>query len=317
MPRILLVKTSSLGDVVHNLPVATDIAKALPGVEIDWVVEEGYAALPALHASVRRVIPVALRRWRKNLLKPGTLAEMRSFADSVRAVDYDAVIDTQGLFKSAIVSRMARGKRFGLGWRASREPLFPFYDRTFDVPRALHAVERNRSLAALALGYAPSREVEYAIRAAPGESPWLGAGPYAVLMHATSARAKLWPEAHWTALGQILTSQGVRCVLPWGDEDERARSVRIAATIPDAVAPPRLTLGEAASLLAGARWAIGVDTGLTHLACALGVATAGIYVSTDPAATGLYGCARGQNVGGRAASPSVEAVVEVLGRITR
>jgi len=315
MPRILLVKTSSLGDVVHNLPVATDIAAALPGAHIDWVVEEGYLALPALHGSVRRVIPVGVRRWRKNLLSAGTRAQIRAFLNGLREVRYDAVIDTQGLLKSALISRAARGKRYGLGWRASREPLFPFYDRTFDVPRALHAVERNRTLAARALGYTPPAAVDYAIRAEPREFSWLEAAPYAVLVHATSARAKLWPEARWTALGQILRSDGVRCVLPWGIEDERERSVRLAATIPDAVTPPKLSIGEVASLLGGARCAIGLDTGLTHLACALGIPTVGIYISTDPAATGLYGGPHAANVGGPAADPSVESVVEMLGRL--
>jgi heptosyltransferase-1 len=317
MPRILLVKTSSLGDVIHNLPVATDIAGALPGVEIDWVVEESLATLPALHGSVARVIPVAVRRWRRRFFSGGVLTEIRAFADELRSRDYDAVIDTQGLFKSAIVTRIARGRRFGLGWKASREPLFPFYHRTFDVPRALHAVERNRTLAARALQYTPAARVDYAIRAPAAEFPWLGSAPYAVLIHATSARAKLWPEARWTALGQSLLSDGVRCVLPWGTEEERARSVRLAAVIPDAVIPPKLELGAVASLVAGARCAIGVDTGVTHLACALGVATVGVYISTDPAATGLYGSARAENVGGPAAAPSVEAIVQVLRRLSQ
>jgi heptosyltransferase-1 len=315
MPRILLVKTSSLGDVVHNLPVATDIAQAVPDAHIDWVVEGSYAALPAMHGRVRHVIPVEVRRWRKSLFNAGTVTDMRAFVHDLRSRNYDAVVDTQGLLKSAIVTRLARGKRFGLGWRASREPLFPFYDRTFDVPRALHAVERNRTLAARALGYDLPRHVDYAIRADTRSFPWLDAGPYAVLVHATSARAKLWPEPCWTALGQTLASERVRCVLPWGSEEECARSVRLAATIPDAVTPPRLALGDIASLLAAARCVIGVDTGLTHLACALGVATVGVYISTDPAATGLYGSARAANVGGRGAAPSLADVVQALGGI--
>jgi heptosyltransferase-1 len=314
--RILLVKTSSLGDVVHNLPVASDIAAALPGAAIDWVVEEAYATLAGLHGAVRRVIPVAVRRWRRNPLARGTLAELRGFAHALRSAEYDAIIDTQGLFKSAIVTRIARGKRYGLGWKASREPLFPFYDRTFDVPRALHAVERNRSLAAHALGYTPG-PLNYAIRARPPVFSWLDGSPYAVLIHATSARAKLWPEPRWTALGQALRAGGVRCVLPWGSEEERARSLRLAAAIPDAVTPPKLTLEEVASLLAGAGCTVGVDTGLTHLACALGVVTVGIYVATDPALTGLYGCACAENVGGAHTDVTVEAVVAALGRLGR
>jgi len=315
MPRILLVKTSSLGDVVHNFPVVSDIVAAIPGVEIDWVVEERFAALPALHPGVARTIPVAVRRWRARLYRPATWREMNVFRSELRRPRYDAVVDSQGLFKSAIVARVARGRRYGLGWRASREPLFPFYDRTFDVPRALHAVERNRSIASQALGYTHAAVVDYGVAALAGGLGWLPPKAYAVLVHATSARAKLWPEESWIALGRTLAEQGIRSVFPWGSERERARSEKLSAAVPDSVVPPRLTLAEATSLLAGARCAVGVDTGLTHLAGALGVPTVGIYVSTDPAATGLYGCARAANVGTPTAHPGVDAVMRELDRL--
>lgn len=315
MARVLLVKTSSLGDVVHNLPVATDIAKAMPEAEIDWVVEESFASLPALHAKVRSVIPVAVRRWRRNPFADGTFAELRSFCEILRARDYDAVVDTQGLLKSAIITRVARGKRFGLGWKASREPLYPFYDQTFDVSWNMHAVERNRTLAARALEYQPGRPVEYGIHAVATAFAWLESSPYAVLIHATSARAKLWPESRWVALGKTLAAEGVRSVVPWGSDEERARSTRLASGIPQAIVPPKLAVGEIASLISGARCAIGVDTGFTHLAGALGVMTVGIYVATDPAATGLYGCSRSANVGGGNADPGVEEVIRALGQL--
>ena len=311
MPRILLVKTSSLGDVVHNLPVASDIASAIPGAEIDWVVEESIAALPALHLSVRRAIPVAVRRWRGAAWKSSTWREMRAFIERLRSVRYDAVIDTQGLFKSAFITRIARGARYGLGWRASREPLFPFYDRTFHVPRNVHAVERNRMLAAKALGYEKPARIDYHIRADAKAGP-LPAGGYVVLLHATSARSKLWPEERWIALGRLFTRQALRAVLLWGTEEEHARSQRLAAAIPGAIVPPRMPIAEIASLLAAARYAIGVDTGLTHFAGALGIPTIGIYVATDPATTGLRGCARAVNVGGRGEIPGVDQVIQTL-----
>ena len=317
MLRILLVKTSSLGDVVHNLPVASDVAAAFPGAEIDWVVEESFSALPALHASVDRVISVALRRWRARLTHSSTWREIRAFSRELRVSRYDAVIDTQGLFKSAIIARAADGRRFGLGWRASREPLFPFYDRTIDVPRALHAVERNRSLAAQALGYAPPHRVDYAIRAPESTRSWFDGVPYAVLMHATSARAKLWPEEHWIELGTALAEEGLCCVLPWGSDEERVRSERLSASIPRALTPPRMTLAQVVSLLGGARCGIGVDTGLTHLCGALGVPTVGLYVSTDPAATGLHGCPRAINVGRNGFSPASDDVLQALRQLSR
>jgi heptosyltransferase I len=310
MPRILLVKTSSLGDLVHNLPVASDIASVVPGAEIDWVAEESMAAVPALHGSVRTVIPVAIRRWRANAWRRATWREIRDWIERLRSQRYDAIVDTQGLLKSALIARAARGPRYGFDWRTSREPLAVFYDRTFHVPRHIHAVERNRILAAAALRYEKPAAVEYRIRAEAGAARLVD-GDYVMLLHATSARAKLWPEARWTELGRVLLQSGLRSVLPWGSEEEHARSRRLADSIAGAVVPARMLLGELASLLAGARYAVGVDTGLTHLAGALGVATVGLYIATDPSRTGLR-CARGVNLGGPGEMPQVQDVLQRL-----
>jgi heptosyltransferase-1 len=134
-------------------------------------------------------------------------------------------------------------------------------------------------------------------------------------VHATSARRKLWAEESWIELGRRLTLDGGRCVLPWGNAEERARSERLAGAIPQAIVPPALELGEVAGLMAGAAAVAGVDTGLTHLSGALGAPTAGIYCATDPSATGLYGCARGVNLGGASGPPTVEEVMAALGRL--
>jgi heptosyltransferase-1 len=309
MARVLLVKTSSLGDVVHNLPVAGDIASKLPGVSIDWVVEEAFAAIPALHPNVDQVIPLALRRWCSSW-NSATWREARAFVSRLRLAAYDAVIDSQGLFKSALVTRLARGARYGLDWKSSREPLFMFYDRTIRVPRAQHAVERNRRLAAQALAYEPSPRVDYGMDGAANRRAQ--AADYAVLVHSTSAEAKLWPEGRWIALGEALAAEGLACVLPWGNDDERRRAERIAEALPHAQVPDRMPLAAVASLLAGARCVVGLDTGLTHLAGALGVRTVGIYTATDPAATGLFGCAHAVNVGGPTVSAGADDALRAL-----
>jgi heptosyltransferase-1 len=315
MTRILLVKTSSLGDVVHNLPVVGDIRRHAPQANIDWVVEESFAAIPRMHPGVAVVMPVALRRWRRELMHAATLEQCRAFLEQLRSRRYDAVIDTQGLFKSAMVSRAARGMRYGLDWKSSREPLRPFYHRTFRVPWGQHAVVRNRSLAAQALGYALDTPAEYGIRAPQGTFTWLPSARYAVLLHATSADAKLWPEHAWQKLYKYLILNDIFCVLPWGNKGERARSERLAATMRDAVVPPALTLEEMAALLGHACVVIGVDTGLTHLAAALNVPTVGIYCATDPAATGIHGCPRAINLGGIGAPPSVSEVIAAVERL--
>jgi len=312
--RILLVKTSSLGDVVHNLPVASDIHRCLPDARIDWAVEEGFVDIPRLHPAVAAVVAVAPRRWRKSLFDAGTRREIGALRAQLRQTAYDMVIDTQGLLKSALITRLAPGFRVGLDWTSSREPLRLLYDRTYRVPWGQHAVQRNRQLAALALGYEPTPSADYGIQtpALPVASAWaaeLQSKAYAVLLHATSATDKLWPEHQWVKLGDYLHHGGVMSVLPWGSESERLRSEHIASLLKLAFVPPRLDLKAIAWLLGNARAVFGVDTGLSHLAAALGTPTVGIYCATDPAATGLFGAPSVRNVGTIGRSPSLNEVI--------
>lgn len=312
MSDILLIKISSMGDVLHNLPVVTDIGKHLPGASITWVVEEGFSKLPPLHPGVRDTIPVAIRRWRKTWWV--SRAEIQSTRRQLHAREYDFVLDTQGLIKSGLLALQTRGPRCGFDWKSAREPLASFcYDRTFAVCKALHAVERNRLLAGQALGYSPSGPADYGIRPPEQALPWLNPNlPYAVLLHATSRDDKLWEEDNWITLGQQLANDGLQLILPWGSAKERNRSKRLASRIPNALCPPGLNLTEAATLLGQACAVIGVDTGLTHLAAALATPTIGIYTATEPGLTGLYAGARAINLGGIQRPPSVDEVLATL-----
>ena len=317
--RILLIKTSSLGDVIHNLPVATDLRRRFADAVIDWAVEESFADLPRLHPAVRKIIPVAVRRWRKALLSPATWSEIGAFRRAASADSYDAILDTQGLLKSALIATWARGPRLGYAADSAREPLAArFYDRAFTVPKSLHAVERNRRLAAAALGHSiDDLPLDYGIAVPPqagtGGTPfrpaWLPAGDYAVLLTATSRADKEWPEEDWQALGQALIVMGMRCVLPAGSAVERERAGRIAAALGRAVAPPPLGLGELAGLMAGARIVVGVDTGLTHLAAALERPTVALFSASDPRLTGVLAGARAVNLGGIGQPPGAAAVL--------
>lgn len=312
MPRILFVKTSSLGDVVHNCPAVTDAARYVPGAAIDWVVEESFADVVRLHPAVARVIPVAIRRWRSELARPATWGELAAFRRRLRAGRYDCVIDTQGLLKSALVARLARGPRHGFDRASAREPLAArLYDEVHAVALSLHAVERNRRLAAAALGYAVDGACDYGL-AAPGEPPLAPSGPYALLLTMTSRADKLWPEEHWCALGRWLAAHGILSVLPWGTVGERERCTRIAAAIPGASVPPRMELAALARLLARARCAIGVDTGLAHLAAALGVPALGIFCGSDPALTGLCAGPRARNIGTPGTAPAPGEAIAAL-----
>ncbi len=312
MPRILFVKTSSLGDVVHNCPAVSDAARGVPGAEIDWIVEEAFAGIAALHASVGRVLPVAIRRWRGALWSPAVWSEIRAFRRLLASGVYDAVIDTQGLLKSAMLCSLASGRKHGMDRASLREPLAAlFYDVRHVVPRDRHAVARNRQLAAAALGYTPDAGCDYGLRPPRAPLPSPGAA-YVVLLTMTSRADKLWPEERWVALGRTLAGRGIRSVLPWGTHAERMRCERIAQSIPDARVPPRLSLAQIATLMHEARAGAGVDTGLTHLCAALDVATVGIYSATEPALTGLYGTSRVRNLGGKGAAPSAGAVSTAL-----
>jgi len=309
MPRILFVKTSSLGDVVHNCPAVSDAARKLPGAEIDWVVEQPFAGVAAMHAAVRRVIPVAMRRWRAAPWNPAVWSEIGDFRRLLRAERYDAVIDTQSLLKSALISAQARGTRHGMDRASAREPFAArFYDVRHAVPRELHAVERNRRLSAAALGYTVDASVDYGLRAA-SDAASKNDSPYAVLLTMTSRADKLWPEPGWIELGRALAT---RVVLPWGSEAERRRAERIAAAIGSAAVPPRLSVEQLTGLFLNAGSVVGVDTGLTHLAAALGVPTLGIYCGSDPALTGLYGAARAKNVGAKGRPPRAAEVLKSL-----
>ena len=304
--KILFVKTSSLGDVVHNCPAVTDAARKLPAAEIDWVVEEPFAAIAAMHPAVRGVIPVRLRRWRGEWWRGATWREIGAYRAAVSAERYDAVIDTQSLIKSAVLSAFALGERHGLDASSAREPLAArFYAHRHAVPRDLHAVERNRRLTAAALGYALDLPLEYGFAPISADA----SEPYAVFLTMTSRDDKLWPEARWIEVGRAL---GMRVVLPWGSEAERARATLIAAALPQAEVAKRMTIEQLARLLARARLVVGVDTGLTHLAAALGARTVGIYCGSDPALTGIYGAPRATNLGSLGAPPSAAEVLRAL-----
>lgn len=313
MPSILLVKTSSLGDVVHNLPVASDILRRLPGAVVDWVVEETFADVPRLHPGVREVIPVALRRWRRGPLAIDTWREVGAFRHALRDTHYDFVIDTQGLLKSALLTRMAHGRRCGYAAEAAREPLAArFYDETFAIPRGVHAVERNRWLAAAALGYPPEGPLDYGIVAPGLAASWLPPAPYAVLLTATSRADKQWPDSHWLAIGADLAARGIAAVLPGGNPAERGHAARLAQNMRRAVAAPWLGLTEMAALLGGAALVAGVDTGLTHLATALARPVIAVFSASDPQLTGVYRETGALNLGRAGAPPGADEVAAAI-----
>ncbi len=297
MLKVLIVKTSSMGDIIHTLPALTDASLALKNVTFDWVVESGFAEIPAWHPAVKRVISCDLRKWRKSpfaCLKEGT---GKKFIKALRDESYDCVIDAQGLIKSALITRLARGRRRGPNQESAREGAAAlFYHDTYTVPQAQHAVVRMRQLFAQALGYSlPLLPPDYGIRS---EFP-LSCDESAILfLHGTTWTTKHWPTEYWQQLALLVSKAGFRVMLPWGNETERERAERILAYCKEkacVILPqvlPKLSLREITSYIAKAKGIVAVDTGLGHMAAALAVPTVSLYGPTDPLLTGAYGPAQ-------------------------
>lgn len=309
MSDILFIKTSSLGDVIHHMPALTEARARRPADRLAWVVEEAFAPLLRLHPAVDEVIPVGARRWRgANLLAPSTWFEIVDFRRRLRSREYGEVIDTQGLFfKSALIARAARGRRHGYDEQSIKERTATrLYDVRHRVDRNLHAVARNRALTGLALGYAPQGEPDYGLDAAR-IAPAAPAARYCVLLHATTWPGKEWPVTHWRSLAAEL-ARDFDVVLPWGTDREAARARHIASGIARARVPHRRPLDEVARLIAGASFVVGVDTGLMHLAAALGVPLVAIFTDSEPGLTGPVGPGAIRIVGGNGTPPGLQDV---------
>jgi heptosyltransferase-1 len=305
--RVLLVKTSSLGDIIHALPAVTDAARALPGIRFDWIVEEAFAEIPAWHPAVDRVIPVALRRWRRHPFERATREQWRAFRAALDGTRYDCVLDAQGLLKSAWIASKAHGPLHGLDRRSAREPLASLvYTHCHAVAWGRHAVRRVRELFAAALGYTlPAEALDDSDGAASADAAAygleraraLGGAPEAadgdpprlIFLHGTTWPSKHWPEPYWRELAWLAAADGWQIRLPWGNDAERERAERIAAGIDGARVLPRLTLGGLAAELAAAAACVAVDTGLGHLAAALDVPALSLFGPTHPGFTGAWG----------------------------
>ena len=329
-PKVLLVKLSSLGDVLHNLPIVWDLRARLPEAQIDWVVEEAYVHLlsPLLSREgfkgIDRIIPFGLRRWKRNLFKLSTWQEFFAFRKSLQSSTYDVLIETQGLLKSAIVCALAKKSSnvliAGLANAtefSGYEPLArSFYTQSVQVPSHCHAVDRSRWVMCSAFdwplldrGDAPKFYPESFVQGIPKTTVQGLRTPYVLCFHSTAREAKRWPNEYWVALSKDLSARGYQVVFPWGCPAEQIISQLLAARIPGAFVPPAFSIEDAFSVITGAALTIGVDTGLTHLAAVLDRPTVEIYCDSPRWKTEGYWSSQICNLGDMQSPPSVQEVL--------
>ncbi len=290
MRHVLIVKTSSMGDVIHTLPALSDAQASIPNIRFDWVVEEDFQEIPAWHPAVEHVIPVAIRRWRRNLLASYRGKEIRQFKSELKKRHYDLVIDAQGLIKSAWIARQIDTPCAGFDKKSVREPLAAMaYQMKISVAKNLHAVERTRQLFASALNYTKPAEVG---RYQLNKSRFQHSEPAEkslVFLHSTTRFDKHWPEPYWCELCQMVEQLGYRVKLPWGTEKDKQRGRHIASCCSNVDVLPKLNLKGVASVINQADGVVAVDTGLGHLSAALDIPTISLYGPTSPALVGAYG----------------------------
>jgi heptosyltransferase-1 len=342
-PKFLLVKLSSLGDVIHNLPIIWDIRRQYPDAQIDWVVEEAYAdLLKPLQTKpdfkgIDRIISIGLRRWKRNIFKLQNWCELLQFIRTLKTEKYDEIIDFQGLLKSAIVASLARktphGKVTGLANAteySGYEPLArTFYNESVQVPKQCHAIDRLRYLLSSAISvpligrtdptdFYPWLCIE-PLSHPSGQSTLLGMGelqkPYVLCFHATAREAKKWSQANWIAVGEHLVKKGFTPIFPWGNLAEKKVSQKLVSQVTGAIVPPAYSIQEYFQIITQASLSIGVDTGLTHLSAALNRPTIEIYCDSPAWKTEGFWSEKIMNVGDLGYPPSVQSVVQAIDRL--
>lgn len=312
--KVLLVRLSSMGDLIHTLPAIQDLSLRQPQIELHWLTEKAFADIPRLHPFVKQIIPMHWRMWRNNLFDSAVRQEIRDLKHRLQANRYDFVLDSQGLLKSALFARLAKAPVKGFDKHSAREGAAAwFYQQGFQVAKGRDAVWRNRQLFAKVFDYAFADQPDFGMAIPPDiRVPGL-LKRFRVALHATSRDSKLWPENHWIGLLQQLHAQdGAGVWLPWGNESERRRALRLADKIPGAWVSGRLDLLQTAYVLQQSLGVVGVDTGLLHLANGLDKPLIGIYTDTDPVKTGVQTSPWACNLGGIGKIPAVDEVLSAL-----
>ena len=315
MVRILIIKTSSLGDVIHCLPVVNDIKYFVPESSIDWLVEESFADIPRLHPEIHSVITISLRTWKKNLRKKTTWTGLYKAIKAIRQEHYDIVIDFQGLLKSAFFSLFTHGDIHGFDKASIREATASyFYKHTHTVSKQIHAVVRNRELAAKCFQYdLMDHPANFGLEI-HNITNFNLSERYVVLIHGSSKKTKQWPIGHWQKIVQFFNILGLRVLLPWGNLEEYEISKILRKTSTNCLVLPKMKISDLANIISSAKCVVGVDSGLTHLSNALGIPTIGLYMDSNPYLTGVYPNIKvpSVNLGEIGVIPTVESTISQI-----
>ncbi len=285
--RVLIIKLSSFGDVVHTLPSITDCKIHYPDITIDWVVEEAFVDIVKAHPGIQQVYPVALRRWRHQLHMLSSYREIYKSLRLLRAQKYDLIIDMQGLLKSALLGSLIKAKKLiGFDKGSAREPFSArFYHQGVAIDKGQHAIARLRALMASIFGYSISSEnVDYGL-----EISFKKSKRNIIFIHGTSWETKLWPLEYWKKLAKIVGTKGYQVYLPSWGEKECARAAVIAKEAPNIRIVEAPDFSELSKLLSNACASVSVDTGLSHLAAAFGLPNVALYGPTSAYYTGPVG----------------------------
>lgn len=285
--KILIVKTSSLGDIIQTFPALTDAGKVISDIRFDWVVEEAFQDIPKMHPLVHEVIPIAIRRWKKHPFQFLFSNEWKNFRRKIKFKKYDLIIDAQGLIKSGLITRMAIGEKVGLDKKSLTESFARFfYDRYISIDLQKHAVFRMRSIFAEALHYSFDAEnIEYGIFT--NADTKYSEKHYVLFLHGTTWPSKHWPDRYWIELAKLIENDAV--LIPWSNEVEKNRAQMIAEHAKNVVILPKMTLKSLSSVISGAKYCACVDSGLAHLSAALNTPAIVLYGPTNPKRIGTAG----------------------------
>ncbi len=291
MRRILLIKLTSFGDLIHVLPALSDALLADPSIQFDWVIDNHFAEVASWHPAIKQCFRTSHRHWRKHLASSSTYSDVKNLIQNIRETKYDLIIDGQGNFKTALLSLCAKGTRTGFDRHSVREWIAHIaYQKSFPASKKIHAIDRLRVLFSQAIGYPlPQTSPNFQLKEECFTKPILDLpSSYLVFVHNASWKTKLWPEDHWKKLITLSVRHGFTVLLPWGNKEEEERAKRLAIC-PEAKVLPFLNLSQIGYVLKNAAAAVCMDTGLSHLAAALNIPSITLYGATDAGLTGASG----------------------------